>query len=302
MVNYTISFELLNSVAGQAAPVILIGSSKINCAPNSRPASAAILLMVRHVYGHQVDHCEFELRSLEDFTHHPAGIWSQHTVMLPSGKWILTFFKAGYHGESLEVDVRLQYDQVEISSDALEGTSCDHTSIRSAYQNCLWVARPYGLETFLVPIVPRAAWFVLTWDSMTANLDLWLVAKDATGVSPWINPNCSGGSIIEGGGVYHDCPNAFILNSLSKIQVERNVSRSFNQVVLSLFDVPTGEYHVYINVNSANQAFSGTERGRAYLPDGTSTSLYTSLLRSQDGFWWYGGYFIKGPGERMSFR
>jgi hypothetical protein len=301
-VNYTISFELFNSVSGQAAPVILIGSSKYICAPNSRPAAAAIMLTVRHVDGHLLDNCFFEMKSLEDFTLRPGGIWSRRTVMLPSGKWSLNFSKSGYHGESLEIDVLLKNNQVEISSSALEGTSCDQSSMRSAYQSCYWDFRPYGLETFLVPIVPNAAWFILTWENMTVGLDLWLVAKDSSSVSPWINPNCSGSSIIEGGGVYKDCPLAIIQNSGSKIQVERNLSRSYNQVVLSLFDVPAGEYHIYINVESANQKFSGTERGRAYLPDGTSTSLYTSLLRSQDGFWWYGGYFIKGPGEGMSFR
>ena len=301
--SYAVKFQVFNGASGQVSPVILIGSSSIKCSPNSRPASANVPLVVNDVRGYELESCSYTLKSLDDQTARPGGVWTPSSALLPPGKWVVTFSKAGYVTESMEVDIRLTLDQVIIASTASEGTACDGTSVRAAFQKCYWESRAQGLETFLVPIVPNVAWFVLTWDDASVDLQVWLVAKDATGSSPWIGANCSGGNLIQGGGVYPDCPDAVVLGTGSRLRVHTEISRSFDQVVVSLFKVPAGEYHVYVTVDSPTQRFSGTERGRAYMPDGTSVSAYTSLLRSQDGFWWYVGYFIKQlGGDGISFR
>ena len=301
-VPYAISFQVFNSAAGQTSPLILIGSNNIQCAPSSRPASARISLSVKDVRGRMLDNSSYDLQSLDDFTQRPGGVWTPTSVLLPPGKWVMNLFKVGYQNESLELDILLQTNQVGISSVASEGTACDPLSVQAKYQACYWEIRPLLVETFLVPILPNVAWFVLTWDDSIVDLQVWLVAVDASGSSPWVSPNCSGQNIIQGGGVYPDCSEVVVKNSASRILVQRDISRSFGQVVLSLFNVPAGDYQVYVNVNSPNQMFSGTERGRVYLPDGTSTSIYTSLLRSQDGFWWYVGYFIQDLKDSISFR
>jgi hypothetical protein len=302
LARYAVAFRVYNSASGQAAPIVLIGSSSLQCAPDSRPASAGIPLVVRDVRGFVLDGCAFTLKSLQDQSARPGGVWVPGSVVLPPGQWVVTFTRAGYQSQALEVDVRLTLDQASVSANASEGTACDATTVRAAFQACHWAFRPAALEAFLAPVLPGAAWFVLTWDDAALDLGVWLVAEDATGTSPWASADCGGGNVVQGGGVYPGCPEAVAAGAGGRLRLQAKASRSFDQAVVSLLGVPAGEYHVYVGVDSPGQRFSGTEGGRAYLPDGTSVSVYTSLLRSQDGFWWYAGYFVQGGAGGMSFR
>ena len=301
---YAFAFDVVNDPKGHNASSIFIGTNQVQCTPSSRSASVRVSFTVREVSGNRMDKCRIDLRSLEDGTPRPGGVWTGADMALPDGEWLIIVSQEGYHKSVVQALMTLTFDSIEMGWTLNEGTGCDPDSVQAAYQDCDWAPRPAGYELFLVPLDPTSAWFVLTWNRPSLKLALWLTVIGDTKSTPWDWVGCepSESNVLEGGGVYAACPEGRIWGEggESSIRLDSDLSRSFGQKVVRLSNVVPGEYHVYLNVDSPDQLFSGTEQATAYLPDGTSVDVFTSV-RNNHGIWWDVGYFVK-TADAMFFR